>query len=181
MGKAVMFMFFMWIMVCVAGSVSQGYMDFARTTLITTVDADSTSPIVVANTEGFPDAGVVTIEWENIAYSGKTTTTFFGTLVRPLVRGSGGTTKATHSSGVSVSTVSGAMLNGAAAYHIAVLVDDAGSLAFLALPLAFLELLGSFFFLPLQFLGTNLQFLSVLWMVFGLGTIVGIAIHLIAR
>lgn len=173
-------MVFIWIMVCFAGSVVQGYTDFARTALTTSIATD-TAVISVADTTGFPETGIIVIGNEHIAYSHTTTNTFHGSAVRPLVRGAEGTTATAHAAGVYATTVPGGMLNSSAAYNVAVMADASGQLAFLSVPIAFLRLVGSFFFLPLAFLGTNLQILTVLWAVVGIGMIVAIAIQVIAR
>lgn len=175
-----MFMVFMWVVVCLAGSVVQGYTDFARTALTADIAADTTV-ISVVDTTGFPETGIIILGNEHIAYSHTTANTFHGAAVRPLVRGAEGTTAAVHAAGSYVTTVPGGMLNSSAAYNIAVMADASGQLAFLSVPLAFLRLVGSFFFLPLAFLGTDLQILTVFWAVIGIGMIVAIAIQVIAR
>lgn len=66
----------------------------------TTLNGDLTAAgtaIPVVATSGFPATGTIGIETEKIAYTGKSTTTFTG-----CSRGSGNTTAATHSDGISV-------------------------------------------------------------------------------
>ena len=70
------------------------------------------------------------------------------------------------------------MMNTAADYHIAVLADAAGLQAFVAKPTAFFQLIGSFIFLPLTFLGTDLQILTVFWGVIGAGMLISLFIVL---
>jgi hypothetical protein len=177
MGKGFMFLMFMWLMTCVAGSVSQGQMDMVSTTLMVDMST-TTSTITVHSTEGFPNSGILVIQSEHIAYASKTTTTFSGALAQPLIRGVAGTEAAEHAAGVHVTTVPGGMMNNAASYNMAVLTDVSGAVAFVALPLSFFLLIGSFLFLPLGFLGTELQFLTYIWAIFGIGWIVALVINM---
>jgi len=66
------------------------------------------------------------------------------------------------------------MMNTAATYHVAVMADAAGLQAFLAKPVAFFQFIGSFFFLPLRFLGTDLEILAMIWAVVGIGVIIAL-------
>ncbi len=170
-------MMFIWLMVCIAGNVMQGQTDFVRTSLTSAI-SDTVLVIPVRSTSGYPDSGIIIIESEKIAYSSKTATSFTGSLVRPVARGAEGTEAASHTNGKQVTTVSGAMVNSSAAYNIAVMTDPAGALAFVTVPLAFFSLLGSFLFLPLQFLGTDLQILTYIWAVVGIGMLVAITMQL---
>lgn len=172
-----MFMMFMFIVVCIAGGVMAGQIDFARTRLTADI-TDAVTTIPVSSTEGFPSVGIIVIGEEHIAYSATTATTFIGGLAQPLLRGTDGTDAEAHSTNDHVSTVPGAMLNTAASYHVAVMADAAGLQAFIAKPLAFFQLIGSFLFLPLTFLGTDLQILTLLWAVIGVGMLVSLFISL---
>lgn len=177
MGKGFMFMMFMWLMTCLAGSVAQGQMDFVSTTLTVALNV-TTDTVTVHNTNGFPSMGILVIQNEHIAYSQKTATTFSGSGAQPLVRGAQETDPAEHAVGVHVTTVPGSMMNTSASYNIAVLQDASGLIAFVAMPLAFFLLIGSFLFLPLSFLGTELQFLTFIWAIFGIGWIVALVINM---
>ena len=172
-----MFMLFMFIIVNIASNVMQGQMDFARTALTADIAADDDT-IPVLSTTGFSDVGLIIIGDERIAYSDTTATTFDETIAQPLLRGTGGTDAVAHSSGAKVSTLSGAMMNTAADYHIAVLADASGLQAFVAKPVAFFQLIGSFIFLPFTFLGTDLQILTVFWGVIGAGMLISLFILL---
>jgi len=177
LGKFTMFMMTVWLVVCIAGSVAQGHIDFVRTILTAAIDDDD-GTVTVKSTEGFPDSGIIVIRDERIAYSSTTATTFKGNLARPLVRGAEGTEAVAHEIGEHVATVQGAMLNSSAAYNIAVLADASGLQAFVSAPLAVFALLGSFFFLPIQFLGTDLQILTYIWAIFGVGGLISLTISL---
>lgn len=61
--------------------------------------------ITVASTSGYPSAGTLIIEAERVQYDGKTSTTFTN-----VTRAADGTTKAGHSSGVSVSLATDGLL-----------------------------------------------------------------------
>lgn len=173
-----MFLMFMWLCTCIAGNVMQGELTFASTSLSASLN-DSATTVYVKSTSGFPDSGIIQIENERIAYSGKSSTTFDGSLVQPLVRGTQSTVAASHATGKRVSTIEGAMMNNSASYNIAVMSDPSGIMAFVSVPLALLQLLGSFIFLPWQFLGTDLQILTYFWAIFGIGTLVVIAINVV--
>ncbi len=177
MGKGTMFLMFIWMVVCIAGNVTQGHMDFVNTTLTADL-TDSGSIIYASNTEGFPNDGIIVVGDEHIAYSDKTDTYFRGSAVQPLIRGADSTDAVAHTSGVHISTKSGAMLNSTADYSIAVMRDASGIMAFVAVPIAFFALLGSFFFLPLKFLGTDLQVLTYVWAIVGIGMIAAITMQM---
>lgn len=177
MGKGVMFMMFVWLIVCLAGSVLSGQVDFVRTSLTAAINTTDVT-INVRSTEGFPSTGILVIGDEHIAYSEKTATTFIGTIARPLVRGAEGTTAATHAINTQATTVAGGMMNASAAYNIAVIADSSGLQAFVSTPIAFFALLGGFFFLPITFLGTDLQILTFFWAVIGVGMIAAITIQM---
>lgn len=72
--------------------------NISATALSAAITSSVTTAIAVGTTTGFPSAGVITIESEQIAYTGKTATTFTG-----LTRGHNSTTAATHSNAVTVS------------------------------------------------------------------------------
>jgi len=172
-----MYLAFMFLIVSIAGNVMAGEVDFARTRLTADITAADTT-ITVASTNGFPDTGIIVIRDERIGYASTSNTTFTGNPAQPLLRGTQNTDAVAHSTGERVSTVPGAMMNTAASYHIAVLADAAGLQAFLAMPVAFFQLIGSFFFLPLGFLGTDLEILTVLWAVIGIGVVIALFVVL---
>jgi len=172
-----MFMLFMFIIVSLASNVMSGDVGFVRTALTAGIDDDDTT-ITVSRTTGFPVPGLIVIGDERIAYSATTNTTFVGSVAQPLLRGTGGTEAVAHSTGAKVSTLVGAMMNTAADYHIAVMADAAGLQAFIAKPTAFFQLIGSFIFLPLTFLGTDLQILTVFWGVIGAGMLISLFVVL---
>ena len=172
-----MFLMFMWICVCLAGGVVAGNVQFVQTTLTAAIDEDDAT-ITVKSTEGLPSTGIVVIENEHVGYSGKTSTTLYGSLASPVVRGAQGTEATEHATGVAVTTVPGSLLNSSAEYNIATLADAAGIQAFVTVPLALFRLVGEFFFLPLGFLGTNLAIISYLWMVIAVGMIVALAVSM---
>jgi len=170
-------MVFMFLIVSTAGNVMAGEVDFARTRLTADI-TDTDTTITVASTNGFPDTGIIVILDERIGYASKTSTTFAGNPAQPLLRGTQSTDAVAHSSGERVSTVPGAMMNTAATYHIAVMADASGMLAFVAKSVSFFQLIGSFFFLPLRFLGTDLEILTVLWACVGIGVIIALFVAL---
>ena len=177
MGRLFMFMLAMFVIINIAANIMAGATGFTRTALTADIDESETT-IAVKSTTGFPDVGMIIIEDERIGYSDITATTFGGSLTQPLLRATGGTDNASHSKGAMVSTLSGAMMNTAADYYIAVLADASGLQAFVAKPVAFFQLLGSFIFLPLTFLGTDLQILTVFWGVFGAGLLFSVFVAL---
>jgi len=177
MGKLFMFLAFVFLVISIASNIMSGSTDVARTPLTAAIsDADTT--ITVASTTGFPDVGVIVIEDERIAYSSISTTQFKGSISQPMLRGTQSTEAAVHSIGAKVSTVTGYLLNTAAEYHLAVLSDSAGLQAFIAKPTSFFRLLGSYAFMPMAFLGTDLQILTLIWAVFGIGMTVALVVSL---
>ena len=177
MGKGFMFLAFIWLIVCIAGGVMVGSVATAATALTEDITAAS-NVITVQNTNGFGETGVVQIGAEKIAYSTTTATTFRGTLARPIVRGSEGTEAVVHTAGEVARTPEASMLNQSAAYNVAVIADASGLWAAVTIPLALLRLLGSFLFLPLEFLGTDLVIITYIWAVVGIGMIVALGIAL---
>jgi hypothetical protein len=63
-------------------------------------------------------------------------------------------------------------------YKIARITDTAGVLGFVALPARLLDLVFTFFKLPLEFLGTDLAILTYIWMVVAVGMILGFVLQL---
>lgn len=177
MGKAVMFMAFVWLIVCIAGGVQQMTVTTAATSLTADIDADD-DVIPVVSTEGFSDTGFIEVGDERIGYASTTNVTFKDNLAQPMVRGYGDTDAASHSEGAIVRTVESSMLNQSFGYRVAVLSDASGLLAFVTIPFAFIMLIGSFFVLPLSFLGTDLEILTYIWGVVGIGVLVALGIAL---
>ena len=174
-------MSFIFLIVCIAGSVMAGYVDMANTR-VTTAVAIGDLHIHVNSTAGFPTSGIIEIGSERIAYAHKTGTVFEGGgfvgITNPLIRGTNNTEAATHATGAQVRTPAGGMFNQEMQYSVAVLADSAGLQAFIAKPTAALRLLTSFFFLPLKFFGTDLQILAIFWAVFGIGMIISFFISM---
>lgn len=177
MGKAIMFMLFVWVIVSIAGGVVEGSTTMAATVLTVAIDDDDTT-ITVSSTNGFPDTGFIVIGDERIGYATTSNTTFEGAFASPLVRGAQDTEAVSHSVGEIVRTVENSMLNQSIGYKLAVLSDSSGLLAFVTIPFQLLSLLGTFFTLPLAFLGTDLEILTYIWGVLSIGIIVAIGIAL---
>jgi hypothetical protein len=178
MGKATMFLAFIWLVVSIAGNVLAGNIAVA-TTVLTSAISSSVITIPVASTTGFADTGIIVIGDERIAYSTTTTTTFVGTAARPMVRGTGDTDAAAHSSGDRVRTIESAMMNQSMGYDLAVLSDFSGPMYFITAPVAIFSLIVSFFVLPIRFLGTDLEIISYIWAIVGLGMIVTLALSIV--
>jgi hypothetical protein len=77
-----------------------------QTTLTADINSNSTSPLAVASTAGFPSSGGLLIGTEMLSYTGKTASTFTG-----ITRGVQGSSGATHDNGdyVSVAQVGAAL------------------------------------------------------------------------
>ena len=67
------------------------------TTLTADINSNTTDPLAVASTTGFPSSGSLIVELEIISYTGKTATTFTG-----ITRGVAGSNSSSHSSGTAV-------------------------------------------------------------------------------
>ena len=140
---------------------------------------DSDTTITVASTTGFPTPGIIVIEGERIAYCGTTGTTFKGGLVSPLVRGSGTSDAAAHSSGEAVRTVESALINSAVDYNISMISDATGLMAFIQVPVAIFNTIKTFIAAPFGFLGTDLVIITAIWGIAALGLVVSIMMSMV--
>ena len=177
MGKSFIFFAFMWIVVSLAGSIFQGNVQLATTSLTADIN-DTIDTIPVSTTEGFSDTGIIVIGDERVAYSTISATTFGETLVQPLVRGAQDTDAVAHSAGAGVRTTEDGMMNDAVTYNIAVIADASGLWAAITIGLAILRLLISFFILPISFLGTDLAIIGIIWWAMVAGMIISLGISL---
>ncbi len=168
----------MWFFVVVAGNIMMGNGPAVATRLTAAITIGESTSIPVSNTQGFAVPGIIVIGDERIAYSNKTATAFTHTLASPMVRGAESTTPAAHVSGSIVRTVENSMLNQSAAYNVAVIADASGLWAALTIGLAIMRLLGNFLFLPLSFLGTDLQILGYVWVCVTIGLLVSVGLAL---
>lgn len=174
-GKVIMFMGWMWFVVCLVGGILVGSNPHTSTFLVEDITATDTT-ITVASTEGFRDTGSIVIGDERAQYHKLTDTEFKGTFLRPLLRGTNGTEASAHLIGDRVRMVEGAMLNDSLNYNIALLSDASGLMAFVSLPIVVWDIITSFIFLPISFLGTDMFFLTYIWGIIGLGLLVSIFI-----
>ena len=178
--KGFMFMIWMFVIVSIAGNIAASGQSGVTTTRLTdNITADETASIAVASTIGFPDAGIILIGDESLTYPDKDNTHFLGTTFNPIGRGSKGTDEAAHGNDATVKTETSYLLNASIDYKIARITDSAGALAFIAMPLLLLDLVWTFFILPLEFLGTDLAILTYIWMVVAIGMIVGFVVSLV--
>ena len=179
MGKAITFMIFLWFIISLAGGVMQGSSVTVATTTLTESISENDTTLTVTSTEGFPDTGFIQILDERVGYASKTSTTFKGNFAQPLVRGASNTDATAHSVGERVRTIESAMLNQSLGYKIAALSDASGLLAFVTIPFNALTLLGTFFVLPLGFLGTDFEILTYLWGIIVIGIIIAFGIAIV--
>jgi len=183
--KGFMFMMWMFFVTSLMGNfAATGQSSIQTTRLTADVAVGEVDSISVQTTSGFPDHGLITIGDETIRYPAKTSTTFVSTSfggfrTSPLVRGSMNTEVAAHSEGADVRTVESWVFNASVNYKIARLVDNAGALDYLAMPVKLLDLIFTFFVLPLSFLGTELAVLSYIWSIIAIGMIVGLILALV--
>ena len=176
--KGFMFMFWMFIIVSLAGNYAAGSNALVATPLTVAVSANATTAIYVASTDGFASSGVIVIGDEQIGYPSKNATAFTPTLFNPIVRGMSDTEAATHAVGASVRTREAGILNSAIDYKIARISDSAGVMGFITFPAKLLDLIMTVFILPLGFLGTELAILTYIWMVVAIGMIVGFVMQM---
>ena len=177
MGKAFTFFAFVWLIVCIAGGVVQGSVNVASTSLTVAIDADDDT-ISVRSTEGFPEPGIIVIGDERIAYSDITGNNFGETLGKPLVRGTDDTEAVAHAVGAGVRTVESGMMNTSVTYNIAVIADASGLWGAVTIGLAILRILGSFFILPISYLGTDLAIIGIIWWCMVAGMIISLGLAL---
>ncbi len=175
MGKMIMFFGTVWALTCLAGGFLQGSAPGVSASLTATLSAVGTT-INVSSTNGFPTPGIVTIRGERIAYSSKTAATLTGNPARPMIRGLDNTTAVAHVTGEVVRTVESGLVNQAVDYNLAVLSDSAGLMAFIQAPVAIFDTIKTFVATPFGFLGTDLQFITVLWSIAMFGMIVSVVI-----
>jgi len=176
-GRTVMFMAWMWFIVCLVGGTMVGSVPQASTVLTADITA-ATTPIPVESTAGFKAPGFIIIDDERISFSELTATEFDGTAWRPVARGSQDTTATVHTEGTAVRSVTGALLNNSLNYNIALLTDASGIMSFVAMPLVVWNIVTSFIFLPLSFLGSDMVILTYIWAIIGLGLLISIMISL---
>jgi hypothetical protein len=176
-GRNVVFMGWMWLIVCLSGGMLQGLVPQASTRLTANL-TDVAVTINVASTEGFRTPGIILVDGERIAYADTTATTFIGTTFRPLVRGTGDSTAATHLSGATVRMPESALINDSLDYNVALIADSAGLMSFITIPLAVFNIITDFIFLPLDFIGTDLVIITVIWGLIAMGTIITAAMNL---
>jgi len=177
--KGFMFMIWMFVIVSIAGNIAaSGQSGVTATRLTDNITANETDSIPVASTVGFANAGVILIGDEQITYPDKDDTHFLDTTFNDIVRGSAETEVVAHDVNASVRTKESYLLNAGIDYKIARITDSAGALAFIAMPVLLLDLVITFFKLPLEFLGTDLAILSYIWMVVAIGMIVGFVVAL---
>ena len=177
--KGFMFMMWMFVIVSIAGNVAaSGQSGITATRLTDNITATETDSIEVASTAGFPNSGIIIIGDEQITYPDKDATHFLDTTFNDIVRGSADTEAVAHDVNASVRTKESYMLNASIDYKIARITDSAGALAFIAVPFMLLDLILTFFKLPLEFLGTDLAILTYIWMVVAVGMIVGFVVSL---
>lgn len=160
-----------------AGSVTMGQINYARTSLTLPI-TENTTTITVKRTTGFPDKGILNIGAERVAYSDTSATTFTGSLAQPIVRGAQETTATAHVVGEKVSTVEGSMFNSSLDYNIALLSDSSGLMMFVSGTLVVFQVLASFFTAPLHWLGSDLQILTYIWAIFGIGGLIAIVVQM---
>ncbi len=174
-----MFFGWIWLITVIAGGVLAGEVPFASTTLTADITAISTTPIEVESTNGFGSTGVLIVGEERIAYSSVTATTFRGNIARPMVRGVDGSEAIPHTAEDVVRTVEGVLINEAIDYNLAAISDAAGLAAFITIPIAIYNLIVSFATTPFGFLGTDLQFISVIWGIAFVGFIFSLGLSML--
>lgn len=181
MGKAITAALLVLLLVGLVGGVMQGSTTMVATALTADLAAGGDT-VTVASTEGFNDSGIIVVGDEHIAYSAITATTFVGSgllaATNPLVRGTDGTEDVAHSAGEIVRTKTTSLVNSSIDYHVATIADAAGTMAFVTIPLAILQLLVNLMVLPVGFLGTDLQILTYIWATVAVGILVSAGIAL---
>jgi hypothetical protein len=174
MAKLVTFFIMSWLLTNMIAASIQGGGGIVSTTLTEDLTADDET-ISVNSTEGFYEHGdIITIGDEQIRYYDVTGTTFKGTLASDLVRGYNDTEATAHSNGELIYTVPASRMNAAMNYFISSFTDSSGLWVAITVPIAFLQIIGTFFTLPLSFLGTKMQFLTYIWAALAIGGIVSL-------
>ena len=178
--KGFMFMIWMFVIVSIAGNIAaSGQSGITATRLTDNVTANETDSIPVASTVGFGNAGIILIGDEQITYPDKDATHFLDTTFNDISRGGAGSEAIAHNVNATVRTKESYILNASIDYKIARITDSAGALSYIAMPFLLLDLVLTFFKLPLEFLGTDMAILTYIWMVVAVGMIVGFVIALV--
>jgi len=179
-GRTTMFFGFMWLITIILGGFMAGYSSIASTELTADI-TDTDTTITVSSTTGFPEPGTIVIGNERITYSSiASDTTFGGSAVRPLLRGTGDTDAVAHSSGEGVRTVEVALINSSIDYNISVFSDSSGLLTFIQIPIAVFDFIKTLAATPWGFLGVDGgAFITVIWGICFIGFIISIFIAII--
>tara|TARA_Y100000310_G_scaffold12718_4_gene13110 strand:+ start:3434 stop:5275 length:1842 start_codon:yes stop_codon:yes gene_type:complete len=182
--KGFMFMIWMFVIVSVAGNVLAGSTSLVATRLTADLLSNETSTISVASTEGFGESGILVIGDERVGYPSKTATTFdrtavLGATTNPILRGIQDTDADAHATGDTVRTLEAGLLNSSIDYKIVRIADSAGVAGMIALPIRLLDLVLTFFVLPLDFLGTDLVILAYIWGIVAIGMVFGVGMALV--
>lgn len=182
--KGFMFMVWMFVIVSIAGNVMAGSVSLVATRLTADVAEGTVNTITVASTDGFAASGIIVIDDEQIGYPSKTDTTFertnvLGVTTNPITRGVNSTTDAAHSSGAIVRALEASLINTSVDYKITRIADTAGVVGMITLPAKLLDLILTFFTLPLGFLGTELAILTYIWGIVAIGMIFGVGMALV--
>lgn len=174
MAKLVTFFIMAWMLTNTIAAAVQGGGGIVATTLTEELTA-ADQTISVSSTTGFYEHGdIITIGNEQIRYYDTTTTTFKGTLASGLVRGYNDTEAETHSIGDTVYALPASRMNAAMNYLISSFTDSSGLWVAITVPIALLQTIGTFFTLPLSFLGTKMQFITYIWGALAIGGIVSL-------
>lgn len=182
--KGFMFMAWMFVIVSIAGNVLASSTSLVATRLTADIPVGTVSNIYVASTEGFADSGIIVIGDEQIGYPSKSATAFerssvLGVTTNPIMRGLNSTADTVHLTGAAVRTLEASLLNASMDYKIARIADSAGVVGMITLPAKLLDLVLTFFVLPLGFLGTDLAILTYIWGIVAIGMIFGIGMSLV--
>lgn len=174
MAKMITFFATGMLVISLWGAVMKSGGGIATTALAASI-SDTATTITVDSTENFLSLDVVTIGSEDILYSSKDATHFY---VAADGRGYNGTLAKAHRTDTTVYTQTAGIVNQMSNYNISKIVDATGFWAALNIPLAFLSLLVNFLTAGLDFLGSDLQIVSYVWMLMGLGLVISIALSL---
>jgi len=172
--KLIMFFTFSFVGASILTGILAGGGGLATTLLNGDIN-DVVAVITVDSTDGFLAADVLTIGDEEIAYTGKTDTTFTG-----CTRGYNGTTACTHDDNVNTYTSNASVVNSALGFNVASTAATFGALSVVVIPFNFFtKTLPQLVSWNFSFLTGDLAFVAYFFFAISIGLVVVLALYMV--
>lgn len=177
MSKLIAFFILGMLFMGVFGAIMAGGGGPATTRLTDTITAtDTTIPVV--STSGFLSVDSIMIGNERILYSSKDATNFY---VATNGRGYMSTIADAHTELDNVHSSSAGIMNKMAGYNLGVITEATGAWALVTLPFALLKMMANAIWIDFTFLGTDLAFISYIWIALAIGFVFTVALSMASR